>query len=158
MSNNLSSHLVDGTTLANRPNVKIQLTLLCGSPMCSPWSPRLPGCYLGSTLKLASGKSFGPWWNRERFQSLSDSMLHSSHRFKPILAIVWIPTNNCSWHTLMFFSRRLFAALSHATFANAKVCHLKAWLAWQQHSRTSMTISKLVCLFINNVPCLETFA
>ena len=49
-------------------------------------STRLLGCNFGSKLKLAFGKLFGPWWNREKLQSHTDFMIHSSHRLRPIFA------------------------------------------------------------------------
>ena len=67
------------STLPRRHVVKVRLPASYASPVFSNWWPRLLGCYLGSKGKLAFGKLFRPWWNREKFQSHTDSVIHSSH-------------------------------------------------------------------------------
>jgi len=78
------------STLARSP-----ASYLCKSNV---QQPRLLRCYLGSKEKLVFSKLFRPWWNREEFQSHIESVIHSSHRLRPILAIQPNPTNNWSQH------------------------------------------------------------
>ena len=61
----------------------VRLPANCASPMSNNWWPTLLRCYLGTKLKLAFGKLFRPWWNREEFQSYTSSQTNPRHSLEP---------------------------------------------------------------------------
>ena len=93
--------------------------------------------------KLAFGKLFRPWWNREEFQSHIESVIHSSHRLRPNPPHSLAPNQQLIATFCAVVRWCFLTALSSVpTCAN-----WKAWLAWQQHWKISSAISNSrVCL------------
>ena len=141
------------STLARRHVVKVRLPASCASPMSSNWWPRLLRCYPGSKEKVAFGKLFRPWWNREEFQSHTESVIHSTHRVRPILAISRThPTIDRS------ILRCNTSMLSNCTFVNANVCKLKIMAGVTTALKNFKRNFKLTCLFVSTVRCLLNFS